>query len=133
MDKQQSLRLGLTVLIISVFLYFFIQRTDPEEVQPSDWRVTFEQPRSPKWSDVRAAYVRQNPRCVACGTNKNLNVHHIKPFHTNPELELDISNLITLCREHHFTIGHKSNWKNSNPNVREDCRKFQSSNENNYK
>jgi hypothetical protein len=50
------------------------------------------------------------------------------PFHVRPDLELDEWNLITLCREHHFRIGHdpdgpwrpkKPSWSASNPLVRE--------------
>lgn len=62
--------------------------------------------------------------CRCCGSRENLNVHHIKPFHIDPALELDFDNLVTLCREHHFHIGHKDNWKNSNPNVCADCDKM---------
>lgn len=59
--------------------------------------------------------------CRCCGSSKNLNVHHIKPFHLDPALECDPTNLVTLCREHHFNIGHKGNWKGENPNVCGDC------------
>lgn len=91
------------------------------------------EPRSSSWPSVRRNFVLSNPDCAACGSNENLNVHHIKPFHENPELELDPSNLITLCRKHHFRIGHdpdgpwkpkKPSWVLSNPNVREDCERW---------
>jgi hypothetical protein len=89
-------------------------------------------PRSPEWANVRKEHVLQFPRCAACGTVENLNVHHILPFHEHPELELDQNNLITLCREHHFRIGHdpdgpgpkKPNWKASNPKVRQHADQF---------
>lgn len=89
--------------------------------------------RSDEWPKVRLAHLRKNPYCEACGTVLELNVHHIKPFHTNPELELDPRNLITLCREHHFFVGHdpdgpwgsqKPDWKASNPRVRADARRL---------
>lgn len=59
--------------------------------------------------------------CRCCGGAQDLNVHHIKPFHIDAALELDPNNLVTLCREHHFHIGHHDNWKNANPNVCADC------------
>jgi hypothetical protein len=74
-----------------------------------------------------------HPACEACGTTAELNVHHIKPFHIYPELELDHTNLITLCRVHHFTIGHDSDgpwkpakpaWTSANPNVVADSKKW---------
>jgi hypothetical protein len=43
------------------------------------------------------------------------------PFHIRPNLELDPSNLITLCRGHHLYVGHNGNWKLWNPRVREDA------------
>lgn len=71
--------------------------------------------RSPKWGAVRRKHLLDNPLCVACGGDKDLQVHHIKPFHLYPPLELDPENLITLCeasgRECHFRFGHGFNWK----------------------
>jgi 5-methylcytosine-specific restriction endonuclease McrA len=88
------------------------------------------EPRSSEWSAVRAAHVKRHPACLACGSVEQLNVHHIEPFHLRPDLELEPSNLVTLCREHHFRIGHdpdgpwkpqKPSWIKSNPNVRQDA------------
>lgn len=53
--------------------------------------------RSPKWDNVRDQFLAANPFCEACGHRSGLQVHHVKPFKTNPELELDSNNLITLC------------------------------------
>lgn len=89
--------------------------------------------RSSRWDDVRDAFVLDNPRCAACGSTERLNVHHVLSFAARPDLELERSNLITLCREHHFRVGHdpdgpwgpaKPNWKLSNPRVREDCERI---------
>lgn len=88
--------------------------------------------RSSKWRTVRDEFIRQHPFCAACGTKKNLNAHHIKPYHEHPELELEPGNLIALCRYHHFYIGHdpdgpdgpeQPNWSKSNPNVVRDAKK----------
>lgn len=96
---------------------------------------TFGEARSPQWQTVRNNYIAKHPKCEACGTTKDLNCHHVIPFHTTQgkRLELDESNLITLCREHHFTIGHdpdgpkgpkQPNWQLSNSNVRLDAKAF---------
>lgn len=78
-------------------------------------------PRSSRWSTVRDAFVKAHPACAACGSKDNLNVHHIRPYHVYPELELDRSNLIVLCEgpvvNCHFLFGHMRNWKSWNPNV----------------
>ena len=76
--------------------------------------------RSQHWPTVRKHFIESHPACEACGTKDDLNVHHVKPFHEFPELELDPSNLITLCREHHFAVGHLGNWNKANQLVRED-------------
>lgn len=50
-----------------------------------------------------------------------LNVHHIRPFHLYPELELVEDNFITLCENPgfncHFVIGHCMFWTAWNPTV----------------
>jgi len=81
--------------------------------------------RSPKWPHVEKLHLKLEPTCAACGTNKKLNVHHKKPFHLFPELELDLHNLITLCmdKECHIKIGHGGNFKDYNPDVAEDSAK----------
>lgn len=83
-------------------------------------------PRSSKWRGVRDTFLKKNPACAACGGSKMLNVHHKKPFHLFPALELVESNLITLCElpSHscHFAIGHNFDWTAWNPHVEEDAK-----------
>lgn len=78
-------------------------------------------PRSSRWPAVRAAFLRRHPRCEVCGTRDGLEVHHVRPYHLFPELELEESNLMTLCRGHHLLFGHLMNWRAWNPVVRTDC------------
>lgn len=78
--------------------------------------------RSPKWRKVRAEHIKQHPTCAACGRKDNLEVHHIVPYHIDPDKELDPSNLITLCGKYcHFVFGHLMDWKSWNENVVRDC------------
>jgi len=78
--------------------------------------------RSPKWSKVRKEFLKTNQICAACGTDKDLEVHHIVPVHINADLELDPSNLITLCsRPCHLLIGHLMDFKSWNPHVVSDA------------
>lgn len=79
-------------------------------------------PRSRQWPAVERAHLRAQPACAACGARLHLQVHHIKPFHLFPQLELDPKNLITLCEPpgpggHHLAIGHLGAWKKFNPRV----------------
>lgn len=77
--------------------------------------------RSAKWSAVRKAFVKSNPYCSACGTTRELEVHHIIPFHIDASRELDTTNLLTLCQDCHFYIGHLKDWNRYNPQVRDDA------------
>lgn len=90
-----------------------------------DYRI-FGALRSSHWSSVRTAHIKAHPLCEICGKDKGLNVHHIKPFHIRPELELDPTNLITLCESGgmncHITFGHLGNFHSFNENVVEDVR-----------
>ena len=79
------------------------------------------EPRSPHWPKVRAAFLATHKTCAVCGANHDLEIHHCLPFHTHPELELEDSNLITLCRPHHQLIGHLMEWKSWNADVRDDA------------
>lgn len=82
-------------------------------------------PRSPKWANVRAAHLKANPACEACGQKDALEVHHVQPFHTRPELELDPTNLMTLCGDPcHIVHGHLMAWARYNPTARTDVRAF---------
>ena len=81
--------------------------------------------RSPQWDDVRDAHVEKHPTCAACGSATHLQVHHIKPFHLFRELELDPTNLLTLCEQSdtkcHLRVGHHGSWKKYNENVVQDA------------
>jgi 5-methylcytosine-specific restriction protein A len=73
--------------------------------------------RSPKWPALRKKHLKENPKCAHCGSVKKLEVHHLKPFHAHPELELDPKNLITLCESKergvdcHRFVGHLGNYR----------------------
>jgi 5-methylcytosine-specific restriction endonuclease McrA len=85
--------------------------------------------RSPQWSRVQKEHLLREPACVACGhKGRGLQVHHVKPFHLHPQLELDPRNLITLCegrgRDHHLLLGHLGEWQSYNEHIREDAKRF---------
>ncbi len=81
--------------------------------------------RSAQWPTVRKHHLERQPCCQVCGSDKGLEVHHIRPFHLHPKLELDPANLITLCEGTrggcHFLFGHLENWHSFNPNVVSDA------------
>ena len=133
----------VSALCLTCGVWLFFRHTDPawgpipaepiDELRESTEFQEMQGPRSSRWPKVRSEFVRLHPVCAACGGRKELNVHHIEPFHRNPELELDPNNLITLCREHHFFVGHdpdgpwhplRPNWSACNPKVREDSERI---------
>jgi len=91
-----------------------------------DGKRSWSQKRSPEWSKVRAEHLKKNPICDVCSCNIDVEVHHIKPFHLYPDLELDPSNLISLCETKkygvncHLFFGHLGNYKTENLHVLDD-------------
>ena len=80
--------------------------------------------RSSHWPTVRKHHLEMHPTCAVCGGKDKLEVHHQKPYHLHPELELDPDNLITLCESKangvncHLLFGHLGNYKSFNVDVR---------------
>ncbi len=89
-----------------------------------DWK----HKRSSKWPAVRKSFLEENPTCAFCGGKDSLEVHHIKPFHLDPSLELDLSNLIALCESKkygvncHLFFGHLGNYRRENTSILEDIK-----------
>ena len=108
----------LIVFIVTLLIVF--QRQDYQNSQ-SQHDLVFGTPRSPHWHAVQHQTVKEHPYCAACGSTEDLNVHHKLPFHVRPDLEVTPSNLIVLCRVHHFDLGHLRNWNKWNPNVQQDA------------
>lgn len=87
--------------------------------------------RSGHWSTVRNQHLEKQPTCAVCGGDKDLQVHHIKPYHLHPELELEPTNLITLCEPSkiihvncHLLFGHLGNWHAFNTRMIEMAAEF---------
>lgn len=82
-------------------------------------------PRSPQWPRVRATHLKEHPTCAACGSKIGCEVHHLRPYHLFPHLELDPANLLTLCdragRSCHLTFGHLYDWSRFNARAVDDA------------
>lgn len=79
-------------------------------------------PRSSKWGSLRKKFLLLSPYCKLCGSTVKLEVHHKLPFHLFPELELEMSNLMTLCEggngfNCHLNFGHWGNYKFYNTEI----------------
>lgn len=44
---------------------------------------------------------KDSGKCLICGSDQNIEVHHIYPCASYPELMFDVSNGMCLCKEHH--------------------------------
>lgn len=86
--------------------------------------------RSHQWPKIRRAHLEIQPVCQVCGGAEKVQVHHIKPFHSHPDLELDPSNLISLCEKPghdcHLVFGHLGSFKAYNPDVSKDSKTWAS-------
>lgn len=91
--------------VVSIF------KTVPSTIKTIYYHI--EEARDPRWRAFRNKLTK-NSKCAICGTNKHLRLHHKKPFHLFPELELDEKNVVVLCESPshncHFIFGHLMNW-----------------------
>jgi hypothetical protein len=89
----------------------------PNELLMSTYKV------SDQWPALKKRHLIRRPKCEVCGATRNRTVHHIKPIHLFPELELEPENLITLCEggkrgaNHHLFVGHLMDYMSYNANV----------------
>lgn len=97
-------------------------------VQFSKYVANLRHRRSTEWPRVRRNWLKLHPVCEACGSQTDVEVHHVVPFHVDRSLELAAENLISLCEsigsQHHLRLGHtvwgRSGWSLTNPAVRSD-------------
>lgn len=141
--NRQKLRRACSATLVLAFIALFFGGYLPYKscVYQEDFDYAhegFHASRSSEWPKVRAEHLKRNPTCAACGVDgkrARLEVHHIQQFMVRPDLELDPTNLITLCRTGrscHFYVGHdedgdgpkKPNWKSCNKNVVRDSEKL---------
>ena len=82
--------------------------------------------RSSEWREVRNKHIESHPECAVCGKEGKLlkanQVHHCIPFSVDQSKELEPSNLITLCPEHHLTFGHLQWFGSHNPDIIKDAK-----------
>jgi len=60
-----------------------------------------------QWRRLRKKILKDQPYCVKCGINEQLEAHHKTPPRGNEELFFDENNLIILCRSCHRTATAK--------------------------
>jgi hypothetical protein len=117
---------GLVAALLTLKIQYDRAAQEPNPVPPPVLGI--EKPRSPEWPKVREEWLKDHPTCAACGARAKLQVHHLRPFHLFPALELDPSNFLTLCEQegsdHHLEIGHNGDFQKYNENAVEDAEKM---------
>jgi 5-methylcytosine-specific restriction enzyme A len=80
--------------------------------------------RSSQWPETKKRFALIHPKkCAILNCkSKQVQLHHRRPFHANPELENDFKNLIWLCeglltKNHHLKIGHLEDFKSYNDDL----------------
>lgn len=76
--------------------------------------------RHPHWRRLRKSLIKRQPFCSICDRRKGLEAHHIVSFWIAPDLEMDVENLVILCRRCHLVFGHCGSWSEINPTCLED-------------
>lgn len=71
-------------------------------------------PRSPLWAPLAHRFLAEHSLCCVCGKPATV-VHHKKPFHLFPELELVWENLAAMDERRtfscHLWVGHCGDFK----------------------
>lgn len=78
-------------------------------------------PGDPQWHRESRLWLVDHPCAVTGETGDGVEVHHIRPYHLFPELEMDPANWIALRRDWHFYLGHFGDWVLWNPDVAQDA------------
>src|SRR5690242_4959568 len=107
---MKNLAIGILAVSLLASLLWNAGDDAPDKPMMGAAPSAHEPSRSGKWPKVRAEYLEKHPVCEACGSDQDLQVHHVLQFRTHPERELDPTNLITLCgpggHNCHIRIGH---------------------------
>lgn len=65
-----------------------------------------------KWALKKSEVLRRDKfYCQICCESNSLEVHHILPKSTHPELTFDDENLITICKECHKKMHAQDKWR----------------------
>ena len=74
------------------------------------------------WQRCRRDFLRKTGKvCVCCRSMKKIQVHHVLPRHIRPDLAVNQTNLIALCRGCHLRIGHLGSYFTYNATVERVC------------
>lgn len=101
------------VIALIALAAVYVCAPDPKESEPDAVVLTKAGAVTAQWNYQQL----EMKECKWCGRTVNLNRHHEVPQAANPALRDVKENLIILCRDCHFVLGHRCNWKQYNPDA----------------
>lgn len=112
-DKVAELFQFVAAVFLALVVLLYFWRMSDDDAGPDAVILTDAGAVTAQWS------YQQLPmrECRWCGRTVNLNRHHVVPQAANPALRDVRENLIVLCRDCHFVLGHRCDWKRYNPDV----------------
>lgn len=81
-----------------------------------------------RWRKTQQLFLKEQNVCQMCGITRELQVHHVYPWHLFATLRFDMNNLVTLCQPCHFRFAHWQNWHRFNPEILTLCEHAQRNN-----
>ncbi len=64
-----------------------------------------------RWLELKSKILYEKKQCEICSSKNLLHVHHILPRSSNPELTMDLENLMVLCENCHKKVHEKDKHK----------------------
>lgn len=94
------------------------------KIEPTVPRVRTREDETPGYFAWRTRVLKRDGfTCVKCGSNKNLQVHHLWGYKENPELAILDNNGVTLCKDCHEQYHNINGYYDINPRDFEDFMK----------
>lgn len=89
-----------------------------------DRNITYEERKSNRKSALNKRFVRSvirnNRKCVICGSDKNIEVHHLNSYKNYHNSRFDFKNVVVLCNKHHKEFHKWHGWRKSKECTKED-------------
>lgn len=85
------------------------------EVDTSEPVIVNRNSETPGYNEWRNTIVNRDKKCVCCGYDKHLEAHHLFGYKENPNLAVNESNGVTLCKFCHDKYHSAYGLKNINP------------------
>lgn len=96
-EKNSTLRKRNKELLDELCYYKYVRAREMLKIEKGE-SIKQRKPVENKYQKFRKKIIeRDGNKCTKCGATENLQVHHIKPRKTHPELVMDEDNCVTLC------------------------------------